>query len=146
MSQLRHPLLRLGLLSAALVLTGCGQRELPKAETYPVRGRVLVNGEPARFIRVRLEPETPGKGQDATGTTDADGNFELRTWSNDDTPDGAVPGRYRVSLEDSKTPENAIAVPKGVKATLLPDDLRGKEVTTVEVTSEDNDLGDIRVP
>jgi hypothetical protein len=145
MSQLRLPLIRLGLLSAALVLTGCGQSELPKPETYPVRGRVLLNGEPARFIRVRLEPENP-KGQDATGTTDADGNFELRTWSNDDTPDGAVPGKYRISLEDSKTPENAIAVPKGVKATLLPDDLRGKEVTTVEVKSEDNDLGDIKVP
>jgi hypothetical protein len=150
MSKLRQPLVRLGWLVTALALAGCGERELSKKDTYPVRGRVLVNGEPGCFIRVQLEPAKPGAGMPALGTTDANGMFELRTWSNDEQPDGAVPGQYKVILDDVRMPDDdrlpPIVVPKGSKPTMLPDEVRGKEVTTVEIKSGDNDLEDIKVP
>ncbi len=126
-----------------LLLNGCGTRELAKQETYPARGRVLLHGEPARYVKVRLEPETPGEGLPCEGATDGNGAFELRTYSNDG-PDGAVPGRYRVVLESAAGSDEGppVIVPRGAKATTVPAALA--EVT-VEVKAEDNDL-EISIP
>jgi hypothetical protein len=122
----------------AFALAGCGSRDLARQETYPVRGRVLLYGEPARYVRIRLEPETPGEGLACDSATDGDGAFELRTYSND-TPDGAVPGRYRVVLESAASADEGtqVVIPKGAKATAVPANLA--EVT-VEIKAEDNDL------
>ena len=147
MSKLHQSMIRLGFLLTALALAGCGQRELTKKETYSARGRVLLNGAPAQFVMVQLTPEIPGEGIEASGQTDADGVFELRTYSNEEA-DGAVPGRYKVTLVDVRSigGDESIPVPKGGKPTVLPQDLRGKEVASVEITAGDNDLGDIKVP
>jgi hypothetical protein len=121
-----------------LLLYGCGTRDLAKQETYPARGRVLLHGEPARYVKVRLEPETPGEGLPCEAATDGNGTFELRTYSNE-APDGAVPGRYRVVLESAASSDEGppVIVPKGAKPTAVPASLA--EVT-VEIKSEDNDL------
>src|SRR5689334_8229017 len=84
---------------AAWLLAGCGPRELPKKDTYPVQGKVTLHGLPAAFVIVRLEPAPQTKGVAAEATTKADGTFELRTYSNVDK-DGAAPGEYRVVLEE----------------------------------------------
>jgi hypothetical protein len=105
-------------LAALALLAGCGPKQLPKSETFPVNGTVRLHGEPARFVIVRLEPTTPGKGADAEGTTKEDGTFELRTYSNEDN-DGAVPGQYKVVLEQFD-PVRSGSLPKGAKPTALP--------------------------
>jgi hypothetical protein len=142
MITLRHRWLHFGLLLPVLALAGCGPRELPKKETYPVRGRIIIGGEPARFVHVRLEPDNPAKGRPSDGATDEDGVFTLRTYSNED-PDGAVPGRYKVVLEDANSSDEfSVPVPKGGKPTVITQDVREQEVI-VDVKDEDNDLGDI---
>ncbi len=76
---------------------GCGQKSLSHNTTYPTKGRILFNGQPASYVIVRFEP-IDAKGVEATGRTDQDGLFELRTYSNEEA-DGAVPGEYKVVIE-----------------------------------------------
>jgi hypothetical protein len=128
------------LMFAALV-TGCGDRKLSQSPTYPVKGKVLYNGEPARYVIVRFEP-TDNKGVEASGRTDQDGIFELRTYSND-SADGAVPGTYKVIIEVFN-PIKAGGLPRGAKPTKLPKDSM-EASQQQEVRNEDNDL-DIQIP
>jgi hypothetical protein len=118
-----------------LALCGCGQRTLSTEQTYPVHGRVLYKGKPASFVIVHFEP-TGKKGAEAVGRTDKNGMFELRTFSNE-AADGAVPGEYKVSIEEFD-PVQA-AAPKGAKGTKI----EGGRVLarqTYEVLAEDNDI------
>jgi hypothetical protein len=128
-----------------LVLTtlvpGCGEKKLSQSPTYPVKGKVLFNGEPARYVIVRFEP-TDNKGVEASGRTDQDGKFELRTYSNDSW-DGAVPGTYKVTIE-AFNPIKAGGLPKGAKPTRLPKDSM-EASQHQEVRDEDNDL-EIQIP
>src|SRR5690349_10870135 len=100
------------------LLAGCGPRQLPRSDTYPVNGTVRLHGEPARYVIVRLEPTVHGKGADAEGTTKEDGSFELRTYANEEN-DGAVPGEYKVILEQFD-PVRSGTLPKGAKPTTVP--------------------------
>jgi hypothetical protein len=90
-------LLGLGLFLGA----GCGaQDEGPK--TYPVSGTVTLKGQPAEGVTVSFIPDSGG--QSAVGVTDASGKYQLTTRKKDD---GAVPGRYKVTLakyEGKNTP------------------------------------------
>jgi hypothetical protein len=127
------------LLSAAL-FAGCGQKELPKSQLYPARGKVMINGEPARYVIVHLSP-VGGKGGEAHGVTGNDGTFELRTYSQEG-PDGALPGEYTVEIE-GYDPVQAIGVtrlPDGAKPTKVPKGLDTSKITVEIVEGEDNDL------
>jgi hypothetical protein len=138
MSKVSHHSFRLAILLSVLVFAGCSH-ELAKKQTYPTGGQVLVNGEPARYIYIRLEPKDRAVGMPAEGGTGADGRFTLRTYSNED-PDGAVPGEYEVTLADSPGGDaTAVPVPKGETRTRIPPELQSPGVT-VEVKAEDNDL------
>ncbi len=54
-----------------LLFVGCGgQKELKHQSTYPVKGRVLYNDKPARFVFVRFQPVKGGV--EATGRTDGE--------------------------------------------------------------------------
>jgi hypothetical protein len=144
MSNLIRRTFPLGFLAAlALAGAGCGQRELPKPETYPVHGKVLWHGEPVRFAMISLEPADPSQGgAPAIGTTGVDGTFTVRTFSNSGEPDGAIPGEYKVQLEDYDV-VRAGPLPAGARPTKI-----GRELdtgVTVQVKAEDNDLT-IQVP
>jgi hypothetical protein len=101
---------------------GCGPKTLKQARTYPVQGKVLLDGEPAAYVHIDLEPMDAAQGgAPADGQTDGEGHFELRTFSNNEDPDGAVPGRYRLVVEDhTQTDGVVVAFPKDATPTLIP--------------------------
>ena len=84
---------------AALALAGCRGRGGP----YPVRGTVVwEDGQPATELRgytVTFESEALHKS--ATGDIGADATFQLTTVQ---PGDGAVPGRYKVTLTPPPAP------------------------------------------
>lgn len=85
------------LLMATITSPGCGA----KFPLVPVTGTVMLDGQPlagAFVIFAPVEP-SPGSLRVATGMTDANGRFTLRTnyeprW----TGMGAVPGTHRVTI------------------------------------------------
>jgi hypothetical protein len=89
-------------LIAISAFVGCGPREIPRPATYAVAGVVLLNGEPVRFAAIRLIPVNSPASAPADGYTDEEGAFQLRTYSNIE-PDGAVPGTYRVHLQEGRS-------------------------------------------
>src|SRR5262245_39703051 len=83
----------LGLL--AMSMAGCG----PAVERGEVEGKLHRGGKPLQDVVVTFLPNT-GASQAATrasGVTDANGNFRLRT---QDQRDSVVAGEYRVIVED----------------------------------------------
>ena len=81
---------------AGLLVAGCGGKpHYPK--TYPVTGKVLVNGRPADRAEVTLHPlEDPdGKAVLPYAVTGSDGTFRLSTYR---THDGAPAGQYLVTV------------------------------------------------
>lgn len=83
------------LAAAACVLwAGCGPR---RPRTAPVRGRVTFDGAPVTEGRIFFHPE---EGRPAIGKLESDGMYELTTFK---AGDGALPGRYRVVIEATRT-------------------------------------------
>src|SRR5437764_15025117 len=87
---------RAALALALMAVAACGGKD-PKA--YPVSGKVLVNGQPAKDCQVTLvrtggpelaTPATPN------GVTDEDGEFKLTSYT---VNDGAPEGDYVVTIE-----------------------------------------------
>lgn len=93
-------ILSLGCLAVfCAALTGCSKT---KSEgIYPVRGTVLVDGEPAEYANVLFVPKDPD-GQRASGVVGEDGEFQLTTMREFD---GAAPGEYLVTISWAK-PKN----------------------------------------
>ncbi len=81
----------------ALWLSGCSDNTATKPPTtYKVRGKVVwANGQPLRGGRINFHPEAPSNCE-AFAEIEKDGTFSLSTFGKDD---GAMPGRYRVSLD-----------------------------------------------
>lgn len=93
---------------AAIVLlatAGCGGSNLPK--TAPVSGVVTFRGKPLPDAEVVFIPE--GDARSASGRTDANGRYELATFSIDD---GAIPGKYRITIV-ARGPSRAAAPGEG---------------------------------
>jgi hypothetical protein len=112
---------------------GCG-KSLAQKKLYQVQGQVLINGKPARFVSVELDPETTGKGLAANGHTDGDGYFRLRTYSNDE-PDGVAAGTYKVQIAGWNTQRDG-ALPRGARPTKVsPEVVKSRK--TVEISGED---------
>lgn len=84
-------------LVAAVVLAavGCsaGKPASNRPQTHPAKGRVTLGGEPVKGATVTLRPEGAGSG--CSGLTDDGGNFKLSTFT---AGDGAIPGKYRVTV------------------------------------------------
>lgn len=78
---------------ASLVAVGCGSNG--KIPTYPVKGQITVNGEPAAHARVVLVPSDPNAPK-PIGFAKDDGSFEVSTFG---TNDGAPKGDYKVLVE-----------------------------------------------
>jgi hypothetical protein len=75
-------------LIVTLALAGCG-----KSGMTPVEGTVLLDGKPLAGAAIHFVPQ--GKGRDATGETDKNGQFAMSTFQ---PRDGAAPGTYKVLI------------------------------------------------
>lgn len=81
-------------LAGTAVLSGCGQ------SLSPVSGVVTLDGQPVDRATVSFIPEdTSVTNADASGSTDASGNFTLTTRGNP----GAYPGTYKVIVTKAST-------------------------------------------
>lgn len=89
------------------VFAGCGGVDRPP--TAPVSGTVMVDGEPVEGAAVMFVPEKGGR--PATGTTDAQGHFTLRTF---EEGDGAVLGKHQVAITLAKSTGGPEALEGGV--------------------------------
>ena len=89
--------LRLALLTIALMLTGC-QKDDGRLKSYPVHGKVTVDGAPAKRVYVFLmpdkQPQTHGIYPNAI--TDEKGEYWISTY---DSEDGAPLGDYTVTAK-----------------------------------------------
>jgi hypothetical protein len=111
------PPANLSLLGLALLLVpACRERRYDPVPLYPVRGKVLFNGQPAPGAEVRFHPVTPSeKGIfSPAGRVEADGSFALTTYEN---KDGAPPGEYTVTVRWDE-----VSYAEGT----LPDRLKGR--------------------
>lgn len=89
--------LRIALSFAALGIGSCGASDGRKL-TYPVTGKVLVNGKPAEHALIVFHPigETGPGSVKSRGKVAGDGTFTLTTY---DTDDGSPAGNYQVTVE-----------------------------------------------
>jgi hypothetical protein len=83
----------LSALALALVGTGTGCGGDPKP--VKVQGKVTLDGQPVANALVVFLPVEEGGGRQATGSTKADGSFQLETFK---PGDGALPGQYKVTV------------------------------------------------
>lgn len=90
--------LGLALMVASCFAASCSQSDTNRKETYPVTGRVLVDGQPAEMVQVTLHDDA---GVDkamptfSTTFTGPDGKFSLSTY---EEGDGAPPGDYTATF------------------------------------------------
>jgi hypothetical protein len=80
----------LRLLCLSLAACGCGRGD--RLATFPVAGRVVVDGLPLTRGSVTFVPE---RGRGSTGTLDAEGRYRLSTYA---PGDGAVAGDQTVVI------------------------------------------------
>lgn len=84
-----------------VLVAGCsaGGGDVPEGvDLYSAGGKVLFKDQPVEGATVSLQPKAPGAtgpGRGAFGRTDADGVFELRTFTESE---GAVPGDYFLTI------------------------------------------------
>src|SRR3954469_21400365 len=87
---------------------GCSSSSGPK--TAPVRGTVTMSGMPMANVGVTFLPE--GKGPSASGNTNENGEFTLRT---NKPGDGAPLGKHRVVLgnaEEGPPKKGSLPIPE----------------------------------
>jgi hypothetical protein len=87
-----HHMLPALLIATAIAGALAGCRPPGSAPTVPAAGRLTYQGKPLANIDVVF---TPTQGRRGSGTTDAQGRFQISTFARGD---GAVPGRHRVTL------------------------------------------------
>lgn len=93
----RRTLARVAVALSLMAAAACGDSKYPK--TYPVSGKVLVNGQPAKDCQVTFvhtggpAPATPAT---PTGVADEKGEFRLTSYT---ANDGAPEGEYVVTIE-----------------------------------------------
>jgi hypothetical protein len=83
-------------LFGSLLLAGCDDGW--QAETFPVTGKVVVNGVPAADAVVELRSvgtQPDSRNSRPWGVVQADGSYQLTTYSKHD---GAPPGEYALTL------------------------------------------------
>lgn len=104
LSQMRSSFFAACVVGLSILLTGCNQGP----HTVPVHGTVKVNGEPLSEGVVMFYPTS---GRPATGQIAEDGSYTLTTL---EQGDGAMPGKYAVTIEAVEVTESAPA-PKSLE-------------------------------
>jgi hypothetical protein len=93
-----HAALRLTVALAAIALASCGGgRNFPKV--YPVKGKILVNGQPAHDCQIflsRTSAESLAVPATPQAVTDKNGEFQITSYHSND---GAPEGEYVVTIE-----------------------------------------------
>ena len=87
-------------LATVVLCLGCGGRN--DSGAIPVTGTVTINGAPAQGVAVSYIPEAAGPS--AVGVTDDSGKYSLTTINRDD---GAMPGRYQVTVAKYESGQSA---------------------------------------
>ena len=93
---------------------GCGMSVPSNPTTYPVRGKVTLDGDSLKQGFVRFDPAQPGKGLPAEGEIKADGTYEARAFVGQP---GTTPGDYKVSIaaipraQEGEAVGGALAIP-----------------------------------
>ncbi len=124
------------IVSAVMVCVGCSQDSW-HAKTYPAKGKLFVNGEPATNVVVSLLPK--GSGVDSRmsipwGIVDEEGEYVLTTYS---ANDGAPAGEYLVTLRWPSSP--SAADDRFNDAYFTPD----RNVATVVIQKGENEIAEI---
>ncbi|HZW33938.1 MAG TPA: hypothetical protein VFF52_24660 [Isosphaeraceae bacterium] len=134
--------------AGVLALIGCGQDD-GIGTRYPVSGTITYKAEPVKKGTITFTPQEQG-GRAASGDI-SEGAYRLTTQS---PGDGALPGKYRVSIIAKEPDEGALAKTKGrpnqadvVKSYLRAKDMIPKKYQladtsglTAEVKGQSNDL------
>ena len=79
-------------LSILIAIVGCGGSDKP--QTFPVSGKVTLDGVPVEGASVMFRPEGPGR--PGTAMTDANGVYHLSSYG--EPKDGAAPGVYKIAV------------------------------------------------
>ncbi|MDB5347217.1 MAG: hypothetical protein JWP89_5594 [Schlesneria sp.] len=97
-----------GWLLVAVLTCAAGCSGCQKAETFPVKGTLLVGGKPAGRANLVFHAVDQRVIARPVGFTDPDGSFRLMTHAIDD---GAAPGEYVVTIfwRDESVPFDACA-------------------------------------
>lgn len=82
-------------LACLVCALGCGGND-GSAPTGEVKGVLTYQGKPVPNVNVTF---TPTQGRPGTGTTNANGEFSITTFTPDD---GAVPGSHKVTVTSSE--------------------------------------------
>jgi hypothetical protein len=98
----------MGILIVPVILGCSGKGDLPV--TYPVSGRVLLDGKPVEAVDVAFLPaKALPLSRPARGRTNADGEFRLRTYFSPSVDAmGAIAGQYTVTLSKIDAPTGLI--------------------------------------
>ena len=114
---------------------GCSKSKGKSEGVYPVRGSVIVNGEPAQYANVLFIPSDPDA-QRASAVVGEDGEFRLTTLREFD---GAEPGSYVVTISWAK-PKNPDVGEPDYGPELLPKNYQdpAKSGLKVEIEAKDN--------
>jgi len=86
------------LVAIGLLATGCsrgGNRPI----VHPVKGRVMLEGQPVEGVGVSFSPVVKGQGVTAFGKTLADGSFSITSTLGGGLGAGAMAGEYAVMLQ-----------------------------------------------
>lgn len=86
------------LAASGLLFSACGTKDDGRLKSYPVRGKVTVDGQPGKGIYVFLNPATqpPTHGIFPNAITDERGEYWVSTY---DALDGAPLGEYTVTAK-----------------------------------------------
>ena len=92
-ARVQQKIVMVGLLSCTLTVLGCSGSD----GTYPVKGEVFVNDQPAAGAEITFYEVNPDKEHPhfPTAIVGPDGSFELTTFT---AKDGAPPGEYKVAI------------------------------------------------
>ncbi len=133
-----------GRLGAALLLAigvaGCGQKNGPTAQ---VSGHVTLDGRPLTSAEIELIPKKSPELGGHSATTDASGDFSIRSPSNSNNP--LKPGQYVVLVRKFRSNGNEPGKPGGGMASVV-DEVppvyhdRSKSPLTVDVQEGENTL------
>lgn len=87
---------RFVLIAALCTLPGLCGCENPGPKVYPVKGKLTINGAPAKDVQIHLYP-TDNFGTLGSGIVASDGTYEILS-GNLGRP-GVAPGKYKVVLQ-----------------------------------------------
>ncbi|MFH1266841.1 MAG: hypothetical protein ABIK89_14020 [Planctomycetota bacterium] len=130
---------------AAVVVTVCvgcseGQKGGSRVETFPLTGKVLVDGAPAARLVVSCHPQSDtGIAYALVGHTNEEGVFSISTY---EAGDGLPEGEYKLTFE---WPEGGGFGPPTDKLKGAYSDPKKSEHTVTVTTGEENDLGTIEL-